>query len=186
MKRLHIGCGQNYMKGWENVDIFSLHKADCYANVSALPYPLESFDLVYACHVLEHVNRHLIIATLIHWRSLLKEKGILRLSVPNFVAIMEYYSHNGGKLKDVIGLLYGGQDSFLNEHKIVFDYELLSDYLIKTGFENIIDWYWSATDHKIYDDYSQAYLPHMDKEHGRLMSLNLEATKRNDSNFLFS
>jgi hypothetical protein len=27
------------------------------------------------------------------------------------------------------------------------------------------------------DDYSQSYLPHMDKENGTLMSLNLEAVK---------
>jgi hypothetical protein len=28
-----------------------------------------------------------------------------------------------------------------------------------------------------FDDYSQAYIPHMDKEGGRLISLNLEAEK---------
>jgi len=27
------------------------------------------------------------------------------------------------------------------------------------------------------DDFSQAYLPHMDREHGRLMTLNVEADK---------
>ena len=30
---------------------------------------------------------------------------------------------------------------------------------------------------KDYDDYSQAYIPHMDKERGILISLNVEATR---------
>ena len=184
MKKLHIGCGQNYMAGWDNIDMLSLHKADCYANVSALPYPLESFDIIYVCHVLEHINRHMISATLIHWRSLLKKDGKLRISVPNFEAIMDRY-YLGKNLKELIGLLYGGQDSFLNEHKIVFDKRLLQEYLERTGFENVREWYWWDTDHVYYDDYSQAYLPHMDKENGKLMSLNLEAMKKDDSNFLF-
>ena len=41
--------------------------------------------------------------------------------------------------------------------------------------------YWDLyerTGHKDYDDYSQAYVPHMDKENGLLISLNVEATKR--------
>ena len=33
------------------------------------------------------------------------------------------------------------------------------------------------TEHADIDDCSQAYLPHMDKENGVLMSLNVEATK---------
>ncbi|GAG94071.1 unnamed protein product, partial [marine sediment metagenome] len=33
------------------------------------------------------------------------------------------------------------------------------------------------TIHKGYDDCSQSYIPHMDKEHGLLISLNVEAEK---------
>ena len=33
------------------------------------------------------------------------------------------------------------------------------------------------TIHKDYDDHSQAYFPHMDKENGQLLSLNIEAYK---------
>ena len=35
----------------------------------------------------------------------------------------------------------------------------------------------------MYDDYSQSYLPHMDKENGMLMSLNLEGRKNSKPSF---
>ena len=36
---------------------------------------------------------------------------------------------------------------------------------------------WEKTIHKDYDDYSQAYIPHMQKDTGLMMSLNVEAIK---------
>jgi len=36
---------------------------------------------------------------------------------------------------------------------------------------------WEKTEHAIYDDHSQAYLPHMDKKNGTLISLNMECIK---------
>ena len=46
---------------------------------------------------------------------------------------------------------------------------------LEAGFARVRRWDWRATEHAGIDDYSQAYLPHMDKENGTLVSLNLEA-----------
>jgi hypothetical protein len=45
------------------------------------------------------------------------------------------------------------------------------------GFQQVRRWDWRNTDHSQVDDYSQAYLPHLKKQNGQLMSLNLEAIK---------
>jgi len=45
------------------------------------------------------------------------------------------------------------------------------------GFRHIRRYDWRATDHAWLDDFSQAYLPHLDKERGTLVSLNVEAIK---------
>lgn len=175
MKKLHIGCGKTYLPGWTNVDIFSSVKADTYADMSALPFDRESFDIIYACHVLEHAHRHMVVAVLTHWHDLLKKGGILRLAVPNFEAVVEWYTKTGN-LDDVMGLLYGGQGYHLNRHTVTFDHKTLNRDLTRAGFWIVRQWNWKDTDHAKYDDYSQAFLPHLNKS-GLLMSLNMEAIK---------
>lgn len=176
MKRLHIGCGKAYLPGWVNLDLFSSVKADVYADLAALPFDRGSFDLIYSSHVLEHVHRHTTIATLGHWRDLLVDGGVLRLAVPDFDAVCRRYTKTRG-LPELMGLLYGGQNHPKNNHFVTFDRATLTDALFKAGFSAVRDWNWRETDHAAFDDFSQCYLPHMDKENGALMSLNLEAVK---------
>lgn len=181
MKRLNIGCGKCYLppsEGWTNLDIFESVRADVYGDMTALPFEKNTFDLIYSAHVLEHQSRLLILSTLAHWRDILKPGGTLRLAVPNFEAVCVWYSqtHN---LKELIGLLYGGQNHPRNSHQIIFDKSTLTEALVKAGFIHIQEWNWRTTDHAQWDDYSQCVLPHMQKNsHDALsMSLNLEATK---------
>lgn len=175
MSKIHLGCGNVYIDGWVNVDIFSNAGADVHCDVTRLPFEKGSADIIYASHVLEHIHRHMVIATLQHWRSILKEGGILRLAVPDFAACCKYYSETG-KLESLIGLLYGGQTYQKNYHTMTFDRRTLVDLLKRAEFSEVREWDWKDTEHTKYDDYSQAFLPHMDKN-GTLMSLNLEAVK---------
>jgi hypothetical protein len=55
---------------------------------------------------------------------------------------------------------------------------LLENELKLIGFDNIKEYNWKTTEHSNIDDFSQAYLPHLDKKNGMLMSLNLEAVKQ--------
>lgn len=176
MKKLHLGCGRNYLPGFTNVDLFSSIRADLYADVQCLPFDRGRFDLIYACHVLEHVHRNAVIATLTHWRDLLVPGGVLRLAVPNFEAIVEHYQKTQ-KLQDLIGLLYGGQNHPMNNHFIAFDTKTLCKALLDAGFKATDGWDWRETEHAQFDDYASAYLPHMQKDTGLLMSLNIQAVK---------
>lgn len=175
-RKLHIGPGKAYLPGWENVDIFSNVKADLYANALALPYTEGTFDIIYASHILEHINRNMTLSALTHWRFLLKTGGVLRLAVPDFRAIANHYMATNN-LTILLGLLYGGQKFYLDQHFVVFDELTLTDALHKVGFKKIWKWDWRKESHSEFDDYSQAYLPHLDKQSGRLMSLNMEAVK---------
>jgi len=74
-------------------------------------------------------------------------------------------------------LIHGGQNYEYNYHYISFDFKSLEIVLKKIGFKLVYRYDWKETEHKDYDDFSQAYLPHMDKENGVLMSLNVEAVK---------
>ena len=174
--KLHIGPGNTYIRGWVNIDVFSSVRADIYSSAMALPYERETFEIVYASHILEHFNRYLILAVLGHWRDLLKPGGILRLAVPDFDAICEFYAKTKS-LDAVMGLLYGGQRNMFDNHHVAFNYDKLAKDLANVGFKEIRKWNWRETEHAGYDDYSQAFLPHLSKQDGMLMSLNVEAVK---------
>jgi hypothetical protein len=60
---------------------------------------------------------------------------------------------------------------------MIFDEEFLRRNLLDIGFREVRPWDWRSTEHTQVDDYSQAYIPHLQKETGRLMSLNIEAVK---------
>lgn len=178
--KLHLGCGRCYLppeKGWINIDFFTSGKADAYFDVTNLPYEKNYFSLVYVSHLLEHVHRFAVVATLSHWHSLLRPGGILRLAVPDFKAIVEWYSRTGN-LDDVMGLLYGRQDMYLNRHTVAFDQATLTRDLLKAGFKEIRPWNWRETEHADFDDYSRARLPHLsDSPDAVWVSLNLEAAR---------
>ena len=76
-----------------------------------------------------------------------------------------------------VGLVCGGQRDDTDCHRMIFDAPMLSGLLFQAGFSGVRKWDWRKTDHVDIDDYSPSHLPHMDKESGRLMSLNLEAVK---------
>ena len=62
-------------------------------------------------------------------------------------------------------------------HKTCYDFLSMSTLLEQCGFKNVIRYDWRETEHSHIDDHSQAYFPHMDKQHGTLVSLNVEAVK---------
>ena len=74
-------------------------------------------------------------------------------------------------------LIYGGQKYDFDFHYHGWSEETLTDALLKVGFREVKLYDWRQTEHFYVDDYSQAYLPHMDKVSGKLMSLNMEAIK---------
>ena len=175
--KLHLGCGKKHINGFIHVDLLDYDHIDYQTSIDNLHFAEEStVDLIYACHVLEHTGRYKYKNTLSEWYRVLKPSGVLRLAVPDFSACVNYYSQTG-VLTDILGLLVGGQKDEYDYHNMLFDETLLTQTLKDIGFKKVYRYDWKDTSHKDMDDYSQAYLPHMDKENGLLMSLNIEAIK---------
>jgi ubiquinone/menaquinone biosynthesis C-methylase UbiE len=175
--KLHLGCGEKRIEGYINIDCRPLPTVDSVQNVKLLrSYKHNTVDVLYASHVLEHFGRWEYEHILQRWFDIIKPGGLLRLSVPDFSSICKHYNKNEN-LEVIMGLLYGGQDYSENYHYVAFDFSSLKKTLIKIGFKEVSIWDWRKTEHSHIDDFSQAYLPHMDKENGMLMSLNIEAIK---------
>jgi predicted SAM-dependent methyltransferase len=177
--KLHLGCGPRHIPGFVHVDLLPAPHVDIVGPVEQLPIGDAGVSLIYASHVLEHFGRYEYKAVLTEWFRVLAPGGILRLAVPDFAACAALYYESGlaDRLSGLVGLIVGGQRDNLDFHKMIFDEESLRLDLLETGFVEVRRWDWRTTEHAGVDDYSQAYIPHLSKQDGRLMSLNLEAVK---------
>lgn len=181
--KLHLGCWKRNIPGFTNVDICNLPHIHYKRNVDDLSiFKNNSAELIYASHVFEYFDREEAKKVLKEWRRVLVPKGILRLAVPDFEQLIKVYK----KYKDlnkILGPLYGkmlvktSRKEKVLYHKTVYDFDSLKEMLKSSGFKNVRRYDWKKTIHKDYDDHSQAYIPHMDKKHGLLISLNVEANK---------
>ena len=175
--KLHLGCGKKYIKGFYHIDGMPYEHVDKVCDIKRLDFlKTGSVDLIYASHVLEHFGRHETDSVLEEWCRVLKKGGLLRLAVPDFSEIVRVYA----RIKDISlikGLVCGGQDNKYNYHYNIFDFQSMEMILSRAGFTNIKRYDWRETEHAEVDDFSQAYLPHMDKDAGTLMSLNMEGIK---------
>jgi len=175
--KLHLGCGSIHIKGYVNIDIRYQPGVDEIDNIKFLrKYQENSVDVIYACAVVEHFGRWEYKSVLQRWYEILKSNGILRISVPDWSKAAEHYTEHKD-LRVLMGMLHGGQDYELNFHHTAFDFKTLSEDLYGIGFKEVYNYEWRDTEHGDIDDFSQSYIPHMDKESGMLMHLNIEAIK---------
>lgn len=175
--KINLGCASKPFPGFINVDIRDVPGVDVIDDISKLEkFENGCADLIYVSHVLEHFGRREYMNVLERWYDVLKDGGTLRIAVPDFEKIVEHYNENKN-LEILRGFLYGGQTYAQNYHYCTWDLQSLSNDLIKIGFKEIKRYNWRDTEHSHIDDFSQSYLPHMDKTNGKLMSLNIEAIK---------
>lgn len=181
MMKLHLGCGKRFIPGFVHIDLADYPHIDHRHDVRSLPMIADGgAELAYACHVLEYFDRIEVLDVLAEWRRVLSRGGVLRLAVPDFEALAAVYSRSHD-LNQVIGPIFGRWkapgSSGTMYHRTVYDFASLKAVLESAGFANVHRYDWRETIHKDCDDYSQAYIPHLDREHGTLISLNVEATK---------
>tara|TARA_B100001250_G_C19733948_1_gene759881 strand:+ start:799 stop:1335 length:537 start_codon:yes stop_codon:yes gene_type:complete len=177
--RFNIGCGwRDFGKDWIHIDGGDYDHLDS-DDIFIKEYESNSADLIYSSHFIEYLDREEVIPLLERWKEVLKPNGVLRLAVPNFEVYANLYSSGEYPLDNFLGVLYGkmpmGDETIY--HKTVYDFHSLKSLLKNIGMKEIKKYNWEETSHSEFDDHSQAYLPHMDKENGTSMSLNVECKK---------
>ena len=170
---LHTGCGTNILpKPFENLDLRDFDGVDHISAADDLSqFNDNTFDKVYASHVLEHYKRNLVEDVLSESVRVTKVNGIIRLSVPSFKSASEIYQQSG-KLENILGPIVGGQTYEYEFHYCVFDERTLTSLMKKCGLTAIHPWVYQRTIHSDYWDFSQSIT------YGIQVSLNLEVRKR--------
>jgi predicted SAM-dependent methyltransferase len=90
--RLHIGCGQQAIPGWINIDNQGLPGVDQVLDVRQ-GLPFANAAAIYAEHFLEHLSLDEGLAFLAECRRVLRPDGILRLSTPNLDWVILTHYH---------------------------------------------------------------------------------------------
>lgn len=136
--RLHLGSGDRYWPGFQNVDKFNT-SADILCDVTKLSVEDNSAEEIHAIHLLEHLHRMTVEPTLFEWFRALKPGGRLIMEMPCLDKIIELLVKKEKNIRLTLLGLYGDpRDQRPGmEHKWGWCYEELEDQLKQVGFTQI-------------------------------------------------
>lgn len=120
-----------------------------FVNATRLPFEPESVDVVYSCHMLEHLSKRQARIFLQEAYRVLKTSGVIRTVVPDLNFLVANYNKSGdasafmnalhvtapelSSIQNKLQLLIGGY----RHHQWMYDAESLTQLLKELGFENI-------------------------------------------------
>lgn len=95
IKALNLGCGQRFNLSWTNLNFNSTHPSVIAHDLNqGIPFPDNTFDLVYHSHVLEHFPKSEAEPFIKECYRVLCPQGILRVAVPDLEQIAKLYLHS--------------------------------------------------------------------------------------------
>ena len=155
-----MGAGQNLDRSYINLDINKGPDITFWDCRKSLPFDDGSVDLLFAEHVLEHLEyRAETFVFLKECRRCLSQDGVLRIVVPDAELLLSLYTRPWQDAVQIRGLepvsesyydgwlktSYATKMEFINsafrqgtEHKFMYDYETLALHLRECGFTHVV------------------------------------------------
>lgn len=92
VRKLQIGAGTNFLRGWLNTDI-EPRKDQVYLDATAaFPIPQNSFDYVFAEQLIEHLTLTQGQAMLRECHRILRAGGKIRIATPNLTTLARFFT----------------------------------------------------------------------------------------------
>ncbi len=140
-KRLHIG-GTQRKEGWIVFNALPGDYVDILGDVRDLSqFEDESFDMIYGCHILEHLSYINDLPNVLkNLHRMLKPGGRLFASVPDLQVLARLFLHpqlTGPERFHVMRMMFGGQIDAFDFHYVGLTDEFLVDMLGPLGFSDI-------------------------------------------------
>ncbi len=90
MKKLNLGCGDDIKEGYVNVDFIKQPGIDIVHNINKFPWPFKSntFNEIYASHIIEHVDD--LIKTMKEIHRISKKNAKINIRGPHFSCGVSY------------------------------------------------------------------------------------------------
>ncbi len=134
--KLHLGCGDRYLKGYINIDHRKTTATDLVCDIKKLPFDDNSVSQIEIYHVIEHLPRNDVPAAFMEWYRLLGEGGRIIIEYPDFdQTVREYIDGNEKRLDNIFGLQRFAGDA----HLFGYNAERMKKLLQDCGFKEIKD-----------------------------------------------
>lgn len=172
---LNLGCGPSTSSEFVNIDAVPQSHTHYVADIQHLfMFPSNSVDLIYASHVIEHIPRSELDATLKEWLRVLVPGGILRFGVPDFDQLIKAYQQSDRDIDSIVNQLMG-QGAPYDDHHSIWNREYAEHLLKRVGFSDVRKWSPETVKHHLFFDKTGREL----EINGEFIpiSLNLEAMK---------
>lgn len=135
MKYLNLGCGTRYLETWDNLDFVSPNPAVRAHNfLNGIPFPENSYDVVYHSHLLEHLPKDRAAAFVHECFRVLKKGGVIRVVVPDLEQVMREY------LRNLDGALAGDKEAAERYEWIVIE---MMDQMVRQQSGGTMLQYWA-------------------------------------------
>ncbi len=136
--RLHVGCGQEAIAGWINIDNHPLRGVDRVLDVRG-GLPFTGVSAIYAEHFIEHLEFDDALAFLAECRRVLAPEGVLRLSTPNldWVLTTQYRWEGVTGPERVLYCMKLNRAFRAWGHQFLYNQETLAAALKNAGFAHV-------------------------------------------------
>lgn len=157
-RKLEIGPGKEQIPGFETIDIVNRANVDYVWDVaSQLPFKDDTFEVIYASHILEHIPWFQTEKVLQEWMRVLVPQGRLEIWVPDGLKICQvivdcslgvenltyqdgWVVHNPRQDPFMWAngrLFWGARTNYPSWHKAVFTAKSLTGLLDVVGFTSV-------------------------------------------------
>lgn len=155
IKKLHIGCGKNFIAGWLNSDYYPKSEDILHLDATTkFPFNDDTFDYIFSEHMIEHIPYASGSLMFSECYRILKNKGKIRISTPDLQFLIDLYKKEKSEVQidyikwatdqSIQNAPYCDDTFVINNyvrdwgHKFIYDEKTLSKALKIAGFTNIV------------------------------------------------
>ena len=101
-KKIHLGCGSNFIHGWDNIDIVMGDGIIVHDLRESLPYKSEIIGTIFMEHVIEHLDKDHGYKLLSDCFRILRSGGVMRIGWPDLSRLIKAYVLRRRNYKDFV------------------------------------------------------------------------------------